>query len=155
MAIIIKQLIIAVFATLLMGSQGVVAHSLVADDSKESGAIIHIAPDDDPVAGEVSSIFIDITSETVSADTHYFSLAVIDTTGFAYPVATSVDGTIVSGYYDFPETGTYIVQLTAVNRDTIEKTVFSLEQETKLNDAIITTAIFTIFLILVIFVGIN
>lgn len=116
-------------SSLLVRFQTTYAHTLVTDRAQTSGAIVHIAPDDDPIIGEPSTIFIDLTNQPVSPENHYFYLSAQDTAGSYYPIPTTFDGGVISGNFNFPMKTTYTITLTAVDRATDEKTEFSHTQE--------------------------
>lgn len=46
--------------TIMSFSQKAYAHVLVSDESNTVGAVLHITPDDDPIAGESAHIFFDV-----------------------------------------------------------------------------------------------
>ena len=65
---------ITLLTTPLLNSS-VSAHILVKSDTSPSNAIVHIVPDDDPIAGEPSDIFFDINSKD-NDDIQEYSLVI-------------------------------------------------------------------------------
>ncbi len=89
------------------------AHVLLTDDSGQTGAILHINPDDDPVAGEPSTLFFDIQNQSFSSHAHQVSLTVTDEEGVAADVPVSVANSSASATYIFPAQGAYRITLSA------------------------------------------
>lgn len=52
------------------------AHVLITDKNNQIGSVLHITPDDDPIAGQPSALYFDIESKNVSTDNYSFSLNV-------------------------------------------------------------------------------
>jgi hypothetical protein len=87
------------------------AHVVITDTTHEVGTVLHINPDDDPVAGESSSIFFDVRMTALPSDPHLVNLKVINSAGESTFVPTSVDGAKVAGTYTFPSQGVYQINL--------------------------------------------
>lgn len=79
------------------------AHVLITDDTNSKGAILHIIPDDDPVAGEISTIFFDMQNSGIND-----VLLRID----GNPVTTRFDGSLATAEYIFPTQAEYEMRFT-------------------------------------------
>lgn len=79
------------------------AHVLITDESGKTGAILHINPDDDPVAGEQSNLFFDIQSRN--------SLEGATLTIQQVEVPIIIDANTVRATYVFPSQGAYVITL--------------------------------------------
>ena len=91
------------------------AHVLITDTSGEIGAVVHINPDDDPVAGEESTIYFDIQSSTYSSHAHSITLAITGPDNETVDVPLSTKGSSSSATYVFPERGAYTLTYEAVS----------------------------------------
>ncbi|HEX8763338.1 MAG TPA: hypothetical protein VF733_06315 [Candidatus Saccharimonadales bacterium] len=89
------------------------AHVLISDESRPIGAILHITPDDDPIAGEQSSIAFTMEGRAVSKKTHAFTLQVIDDQERAVYVPIQVNDSTATATYTFPRQGAYEIVLSA------------------------------------------
>lgn len=79
------------------------AHVLIMDDTGTKGAILHITPDDNPIAGEPAALYLDIQDGAKSSA----NLTVEDTNGTAETVEARVDGSLAVFAYTFPAQGVY------------------------------------------------
>ncbi len=100
------------------------AHVLLSDSEEKVGSILHITPDDDPIAGEPSNLFFDIQDKQVTEKTYSFTLKIIaeDDTQALAPIAVS--GSNVSANYTFPRQGTYSIILSAEPIDGRGRTLY-------------------------------
>jgi hypothetical protein len=89
------------------------AHVFITDQTGQIGAVLHVNPDDDPVAGESSDLFFEIDSQSFSKHSHKLELQIIDDQGQAAQVPIVLQGSSVSANYIFPQQGTYKLLLTA------------------------------------------
>lgn len=87
------------------------AHFLKTDGS--IGAIIHITPDDDPVAGEVSALFFDIKDreDKFRVEDCDCELQIFQNGTSLFSESLLTNGDDVSASYTFPNTGVYEVKL--------------------------------------------
>ncbi len=95
-------------------SKGVFAHVLITDETKTKGAVLHIIPDDDPVAGEEAALYLD-TQEKLSDAGNSVTLSITEASGNQENVETKVDGTLATANYTFPTQGVYDLQFTVVS----------------------------------------
>lgn len=95
--------------TILALPQSAAAHVLIGDSSKSIGAVLHIMPDDDPIAGQQSNLFFDIQTQNISKATLTITNAA---TGEANKVPTKVTANTVTADYIFPTQGAYNLALT-------------------------------------------
>lgn len=107
---ILIGLLLLVGCTLLL-PQKVLAHVLISDDTKSIGAVLHIVPDDDPIAGQQANLFFDIQTQKINKDTA--KLTITDTaTSEAANVPVKVNDNTVTADYTFPVQGVYRLSLT-------------------------------------------
>lgn len=91
----------------LIVSQQVFAHVLIHSNDKNAAAILHVIPDDDPIAGEPASLMLD-TQSGVVGEGSTITLTINDTsTQTEETITTSIDGSLVSAKYIFPSQGVY------------------------------------------------
>lgn len=84
------------------------AHVLIANERDSIGAVLHITPDDDPIAGKSTHIFYDIQNKSFDAGKYEAVLTVRDTaTGQESDVQMDIKGSYVSGEYTFKTQGVY------------------------------------------------
>ncbi len=84
------------------------AHVLVKDKTGTKGAILHIQPDDDPIAGEQATLYFDTQSKNDSRVVATITNDASRTAETLAPVQT--DGSLATILYTFPTQGTYILQ---------------------------------------------
>lgn len=111
-----KRILLAISSVILLVNgfgQTVSAHVLIMDNSGSIGAILHVAPDDDPVAGQPSSLYFDIQSQTFSQHQHSISLYVTDQQGQQTQIPITSIGNTARATYTFPVQGAYKLVLAA------------------------------------------
>lgn len=108
MNLIVRSFLCAIMIV-VMAPVTTFAHVLVTDTSGSTGAIIHIVPDDDPVAGKQANIFIDVQSDQPLAS----PALTISGQGTQSQVKLLQNGNILQANYTFPAQGAY--QLTLVS----------------------------------------
>lgn len=91
------------------------AHVLITDTAKTKGAVLHITPDDDPIAGEPAVFFFDMQGQEIPYGEGDVSLAVTDAEGAAAEVEVSVSGTLATAEYVFPAQGAYKLVFTVAS----------------------------------------
>lgn len=106
-----KRFVIALTGLIILVAnvQSASAHVLITDESKEVGAVLHIMPDDDPVAGEVSSLYLDIQSGVAVGSQSDAELYISSQESVAR-VDTEVYGSQITAKYVFPKQGVYEVK---------------------------------------------
>lgn len=82
------------------------AHVLIKSTNNQSAAILHVIPDDDPIAGQEASLSLD-TEGGVLQSGATVTLVVTDASGQVEQVATQTKGSLVSSVYVFPTQGVY------------------------------------------------
>lgn len=107
--------LLVVIAASLLAAQQASAHVLINDDAKSQGAILHIIPDDDPIAGQSATLFFDTQGNLLQGST--VTLTIQDATGAAESVPTKTDGSLVTADYTFPTQGTYTVSYVVTGKD--------------------------------------
>lgn len=107
---------IAVLVSSLLG-QAASAHVLVTDDTKAKGAILHIIPDDDPVAGESATLFFDTQDKLLNGNNTKVTLTVRQPDEEKKSLAMTVAGTLATVDYVFPVQGVYNLTFLAESND--------------------------------------
>ena len=102
---------IIVAACLIAPSQAASAHVLITDETKTSGAVLHIIPDDDPFAGEEATFYLD-TQYQLTAPSASVELIVTDASGVEQKVQTELEGTLATADFVFPVQGVYDLKFT-------------------------------------------
>lgn len=104
---------ILLFLSLVLGAslaiQPVIhAHVLIKDQTGQAGAVLHVTPDDDPIAGQKSELYY----STQGIDgAKRASLTVVAQDGSRESVQAQVTGQGVSTEYTFPARGVYELRL--------------------------------------------
>jgi hypothetical protein len=106
-----------IVANIVLVPQRASAHVLITDNTGSIGAILHVMPDDDPIAGEPSTLFFDIQSQSFSRHRHKVSLAITNDESGTTQVPVKLTGSSVSATYTFPTQGVYKLALTAEAQD--------------------------------------
>ena len=107
---ILFSLLLLLCCTVLL-PQKALAHVLISDDTKSIGAVLHVVPDDDPIAGQQSNLYFDIQTQKINKDTA--KLTITDTAASeAANVPIKVDSNSVTADYTFPVQGVYRLSLT-------------------------------------------
>lgn len=116
----IKLLFLAALLLFSLQTNSVNAHVLVTDETKQRGAILHIIPDDDPIAGQLSTIYFDIqTTQQAISDA---SVTIRSQKGQAETVNVEIDGSLVIAEYTFPYQGLYSLEFMINSGDDISYT---------------------------------
>lgn len=93
--------------------KAVFAHVLLEDKNAEVGAVLHLTPDDDPIAGQNSQLFFDIQDKNTQARIPYSGYELLSTnesnTTTAIPL--EVSGKTLTANYTFPVQGVYRLEL--------------------------------------------
>jgi len=111
--------IIASFALailVLLSAQPVSAHVFFtgSNSSVSSGVIMHVTPDDDPIAGAEARFYFDIQNQSINTDDYIFKLNITNSKGISEPAATFPAGkNSVTAKYVFPLRGAYTISLQA------------------------------------------
>jgi hypothetical protein len=85
------------------------AHVFISDQAHEQGAVLHINPDDDPIAGQQANLFFDLQGIRPGEA----ALTVTDAAGTAANIPVQISGSSVSANYTFPAQGVYQLDLQA------------------------------------------
>lgn len=95
-----------------MLSKPAFAHVLISDNTKTVGAVLHVVPDDDPIAGQQSNLYFDIQSQKINEKNTKLTITNLTTDDVA-DVPVKVEGSSVNADYIFPSQGVYQLVLTA------------------------------------------
>lgn len=108
-------LIVWCAAALLLGwislSRPAEAHTLLKDTTGEKGTILHTTPNDDPIAGENTSLIFDIQGAPPGEGQSTANLIVVDEQNRQTQVPARIQGTSVIADYVFPNQGLYVLML--------------------------------------------
>lgn len=109
-----KKLTIAALVLCIALAQPASAHVLITDRSNTRGAILHLTPDDDPVAGQEATLYFDTQTQTNAV-----SVSIQNKDGEVSSKTMGLDGTLATTQYVFPAQGVYRLTFTAKsdNRD--------------------------------------
>ena len=107
--------ILAIIGSVIVGlvvSQVASAHVYVSSNDKASGAILHITPDDDPVAGQQSMIYFDANSNAYGSKVADVRLESQNQSGEVTIVKTKTENGLSVARYTFPVQGIYNMRIT-------------------------------------------
>ncbi len=96
-------------------SNAVSAHVLITDDTNTRGAVLHIVPDDDPIAGQPATLYFDGQDGMVTQDS-VVRMTVQAQDGATDTVVMKKKASTATVDYTFPTQGVYKMNIT-VNRD--------------------------------------
>ncbi|MEO5949955.1 MAG: hypothetical protein ABIQ04_00750 [Candidatus Saccharimonadales bacterium] len=108
--ILISLLLFVGLSTVL--SKPVFAHVLISDDTKTVGAVLHVVPDDDPIAGQQANLYFDIQTKKLNEKNTKLTITNLTTDEKAV-IPIQVDNSSVNANYIFPVQGTYQLTLMA------------------------------------------
>lgn len=86
------------------------AHVLIRDDANSIGAILHITPDDDPIAGEESSIYFNLRGQSLRESDVTITIT-DESTNQPVTLAVTTTSSGVETTYTFPSRGVYQINL--------------------------------------------
>jgi len=124
-------IVVALVVTILLAPTAK-GHVLLTDETKTKGAILHIVPDDDPIAGKKATLFFD-TQQNLLDDAREVTLSVARE-GDVQPevVKTKIDGALVMAEYVFPTQGVYVLRYEIVS----SAKTYVFEQATRISRGI-------------------
>lgn len=91
------------------------AHVLLKSAEGDCAAVMHVNPDDDPVAGQASSLFFDIQKKDLQIDESGTLLTIAEGDNSTSPESLEVTDTTVSAVHAFPSQGNYSLRLVVTN----------------------------------------
>lgn len=100
-----KYFLIVLAVALLFSAGSASAHVLIKDKSGTKGAILHIQPDDDPIAGEPATLYFDMQNK--NANTVQLTIANDNTKEVTTLKPAKTKGSLVTLTYTFPAQGIY------------------------------------------------
>ncbi len=103
-------LVVGIVLAVALFSQPASAHVLIKSANSESAAILHIMPDDDPIAGEKATLMFDTQGELLQSDSKVTLIIANKTSGKSETVPTTIDGSLVSASYIFAAQGLYSIR---------------------------------------------
>ncbi len=87
------------------------AHILVTDTTGQYGAILHVMPDDDPIAGEESNLFYDVQIDSLDDSDYEAILTITNSSDELTIVNLETNDSYMSTNYAFPTQGVYRLKL--------------------------------------------
>lgn len=103
-------LLLLCLATPLLVTSPATAHVLITDTTRTKGAVLHITPDDDPVADKPSTLYFDL--QELGEGDKRVRLTVTDAAGQSAQIPMQVSGTLATASYIFPVQGAYKLAFT-------------------------------------------
>ena len=85
--------------------ESVSAHVFVPDETKARGAIVHITPDDDPIAGQKATIYFDVQDNLLKPDS--VVVLAIQGEGSREELTAKFDDSLATFTYAFPSQGVH------------------------------------------------
>lgn len=104
-----KKVWLASIVVALLFSPPTYAHVLITDQTSQKGGVLHIIPDDDPVAGEEAMLYFDIQSRAASSSQVALH---IQGGGVDESLPMTSDGKLATARYTFPTQGVYDLRFT-------------------------------------------
>jgi len=110
-----KKILLALIliAACLVPATNAFAHVLVMDETNTHGAVLHIIPDDDPIAGQPSDLYFDM--QDALANDASVSLSVKSADGTSDGIEVNRNGSLVTAEYTFPTQGVYELTYTVAS----------------------------------------
>ena len=91
------------------------AHVFFTDDTGSSGVILHVLPDDDPIAGQPTNLFFDIQDKNLNTEKYDYTLVVTDEKNIQTQAITDAVGpNSIAVTYIFPSQGIFSLKLAAL-----------------------------------------
>lgn len=87
------------------------AHMVYKDAIGGAGAVLHIDPNDDPVAGERAALLFDVQGTLGVKGQPVAKLTIIDEQNYETEVPVQLHGNTVAANYTFPRQGLYMIML--------------------------------------------
>lgn len=89
------------------------AHVLLTDTKANIGAVLHINPDDDPIAGQTNQLYFDVQDKGSKVRITYsgYELLINDELGKTAKPALEIANTTLIASYNFPRQGLYKLTL--------------------------------------------
>ena len=115
--------------------ESVSAHVFVPDETKARGAIVHITPDDDPIAGQKATIYFDVQDSILKPDSTV--ALVIQGEGSREDLTAKFDDSLATFAYAFPSQGVYELAFN-VNTD---DNVYTFKQSHRVARGVATNAL--------------
>lgn len=112
------------------------AHMFSKDTMAGSGSVLHITPDDDPIAGEQSSLVFDIKGLSATGNQAVAKLTITDDQNNETEVPAHVRDNTVAAEYTFPQQGLYKIAL-SIEQDGIQ--THNFVQSQRVNRGIISS----------------
>ena len=86
------------------------AHVLITDQSASKGAILHVTPDDDPVAGKKATLYLDTQGVVFDGESRAAATVTQKASGETSTVEAAISGALITLDYVFPTRGVYEIE---------------------------------------------
>ena len=108
-----KRIVLCVVGmlTILLLASPVRAHEYYEAESGTATVVMHVTPDDDPIAGNESKIYFDIGSVDLTSNQYSITVSIRNPDGAEVTVPAKSTGQTVQASYTFPVVGTYQIEL--------------------------------------------
>jgi hypothetical protein len=93
------------------------AHVVVPDTTGKTGAIFHVTPDDDPIAGATTGLYYELDPSSNLQTATATLLITSASGGISETVPATLKGQTVSASFDFPVRDLYYLSLSVVPAD--------------------------------------
>lgn len=100
-----------VFLCICLSYANAQAHVLIKSDDASASAILHVSPDDDPIAGKTATLFFDIQGVSALKNSYDVQLSATDETYTNIVSRTTMRDGGVLATLTFPAQGLYRLQL--------------------------------------------
>ena len=109
---VIKKLLLLTIGFMLLLSGSALAHIAIPSKDGNGAIVLHITPDDDPIAGQQSSLYFGL-GDDITTDNSTFVIQITDEFGQVSTPPVTLEDQTVSANFTFPKTGVYTVALQA------------------------------------------
>lgn len=114
-----RRFVLAILVvTLAVFPAPVQAHTLIVDSSRNHGAVLHISPNDEPVAGEETTLYLDTHGQILREPDTTVSVDITGETS-TETVKMKIQGDLATVRHTFAEAGVYNLRLTIDNSQPI------------------------------------
>lgn len=106
-----KRFVFALISAVLLGliaSPATFAHVLITDTTNTKGAVLHLTPDDDPIAGQPATLYLDVQDLQVNKNGDA-SLVIRASDGSETKIIPRSSGALFTATYTFPTQGVYLL----------------------------------------------
>lgn len=125
-------LLLGFLSVLLLPAHSAYAHVLIRDTAGNRGAILHIIPDDDPIAGKKATLFFDMQNDTKKISKVTLGITQ-EGSNETVPIKAKLDGSLATANFTFPSQGVYLLKYEVKATDE----TYTFEQSTRIARGVI------------------